>query len=52
MKQKWPCPRVYLYILDTERNIFEISVNMGIKTKKNQSFIYRLPNVSLILDDL
>ena len=25
---------------------------MGIKTKKSQSFIYRLPNVSLILDDL
>ena len=25
---------------------------MGIKTKKNQSFTYRLPNLTLILDDL
>ena len=42
-------------IFQIHREVFlkyeSISVNMGIKTIKNQSFIYRLPNVSLILDD-
>ena len=47
-----PCKSIFWIQRELFLKYESISVNMGIKNKKNQSFIYKLPNVSLMLDYL